>query len=628
MTEPVLRLGIDFGTSTTVAVLRRPDGRTQQLLFDGSPLLASAVLLGPDGRLHTGRDAAHLARSAPHRLEPNPKRRIDEPAVLLGDDEVTVGRLITAVLTRIAAEADRVAAAPVRAATLTHPVGWGPQRRATLVAAARRAGLTEVGLVAEPLAAAAAFTAVHGGALADGTHLLVFDLGAGTCDVSLLRRDPYGFEPVADDGRDDIGGLDVDAAIVTALQETFGQLWTDAASRLRLWDEVRSAKEMLSRASGTVVALPSLGREVPFGREQLEAIARPVLWPAVAMTAALLRTARVSPADVGGVFLVGGSSRIPLVATMLHETLGIAPVVAEQPELVVAEGALRLGATGPASDAWGLGGAEPAPEPTPEPAAGTGAEEPISGWRYGGVGPIGGGQPFPRQDGGAAPADVAAAARRRWWRAGLAAAAVVVLAFGVFAIYLSVRKPEGTGTAASPSAAGLRYDLAKTPDNLCPLIYFQEFMDLYDGKIDPDQPGRNLTGQLGSANCHSERIQLHGTARVELNGSISVRPDNEAARRDYQQVVAGTARVNDTPAPVDDLGDEAVVYQLKDSSQKASTEITIVLGVRQANLVWILRVRFIRTDKAGWDDGDRQMLCSRLVQASWVTLKNLATALT
>src|SRR5258706_3298534 len=98
MTAQRLRLGVDFGTSTTIAMLQRPDGRVQPLLFDGSPLLSSAVLLGPDGRLHTGRDAAHLARSAPERLEPNPKRRIDETSVLLGDAEVPVSDLVVAVV--------------------------------------------------------------------------------------------------------------------------------------------------------------------------------------------------------------------------------------------------------------------------------------------------------------------------------------------------------------------------------------------------------------------------------------------------------------------------------------------------------------------------------------------------
>jgi actin-like ATPase involved in cell morphogenesis len=352
------RLGVDFGTSTTIAMLRRPDGRVQPLLFDGSPLLSSAVLLGTDGRLHTGRDAAHLARSAPERLEPNPKRRVDDTRVLLGDTEVGVRDLVSAVLQRVATEAGRVAG-PVSAVTLTHPANWGTGRRSVLVEAARQAGFTDVDLVAEPVAAAtylASTSEARGAQLPPGACVVVYDLGAGTCDVTLLRRTQHGFEPVASDGLNDVGGLDVDATVVAFLEATYGTLWTDAATRRQVWEDVRSAKEMLSRASGTVVMIPALGKEVPLGREQLEGLARPVLRQTISMTRALLTEAAVPPSAVAGLFLVGGSSRIPLVATMLHESIGIAPVVAEQPELVVAEGSLHATGAPPAA-------APPAPVP-------------------------------------------------------------------------------------------------------------------------------------------------------------------------------------------------------------------------------------------------------------------------
>ncbi|MFF5233727.1 Hsp70 family protein [Dactylosporangium sp. NPDC000521] len=353
------RLGVDFGTSTTIAMLRRPDGRVQPLLFDGSPLLSSAVLLGPDGRLHTGRDAAHLARSAPERLEPNPKRRVDDTSVLLGDAEVGVRDLVAAVLQRVATEAARVAG-PVPAVTLTHPANWGAGRRAVLVDAARQVGFADVDLVGEPVAAATYLAATRGGELPVGACVVVYDLGAGTCDVTVLRRAPHGFEPVASDGLNDVGGLDVDATVVAFLEATYGTLWTDAAGRRQLWDDVRSAKEMLSRASGTVVMVPALRKEVPLGREQLEGLARPVLRQTVAMTRSLLTEAAVPASAIAGLFLVGGSSRIPLVATMLHESIGIAPIVAEQPELVVAEGALH--ATGAPTGAAPVSGMPATPD--------------------------------------------------------------------------------------------------------------------------------------------------------------------------------------------------------------------------------------------------------------------------
>src|SRR5919112_3308911 len=113
------RLGIDFGTSNTVAVLRWPDGRTRPLLFDGQPLLPSGVLLDEAGRLHVGRDAQRLAQADPARYEPNPKRRIDEPAVLLGDREVHTVDLLAAILAAVArAAVEAVGFLPT--AVLTH----------------------------------------------------------------------------------------------------------------------------------------------------------------------------------------------------------------------------------------------------------------------------------------------------------------------------------------------------------------------------------------------------------------------------------------------------------------------------------------------------------------------------
>ncbi len=106
-------LGIDFGTSNTVAVARWPDGRARPLLVDGSPLLPSAVYVEPDGQIIVGLDAVHSARLDPARFEPNPKRRIDDGSALLGDRELPVVDLIAAVLVRVADEWHR-AVGPVR----------------------------------------------------------------------------------------------------------------------------------------------------------------------------------------------------------------------------------------------------------------------------------------------------------------------------------------------------------------------------------------------------------------------------------------------------------------------------------------------------------------------------------
>ena len=162
MAHGPLRLGVDFGSSNTAAVLARGDGTgtPAPLVFDGSPLLPSAVFAAAGGTLLAGADAVHAARSAPEAFEPHPKRRIDEGTVLLGAAEVTVADLIAAVLARVAAEAWRVAGENPAAVVLTCPADWGTPRRAVLArAAAAVPGWPVPGLVPEPAAAAAWFAA-------------------------------------------------------------------------------------------------------------------------------------------------------------------------------------------------------------------------------------------------------------------------------------------------------------------------------------------------------------------------------------------------------------------------------------------------------------------------------------
>jgi hypothetical protein len=376
---PGFRLGVDFGTSHTVAVLRWPDGRAKPLLFGGSPLLPSAVFVDDAGRLVVGRDALDSGRLHPSRLEPNPKRRIDEGAVLLGDVEVRVEDLIGAVLRLVAAEARRVAGVPPAVVTLTCPAAWGSPRQRVLLAAAARAGLGEVRLVEEPVAAATYFAGVLGHAMTVGSAVVVYDIGAGTFDVSLVERTASGFRTRAVDGRPDLGGLDLDEVLLRRIGEVYGPVnpagWRDLTEpmtrhqrrqRQIFRDDVRAAKERLSRYPTADLHIPGLDRDAHLTRDEFEERARPLLAETVRLTAQVASHAGFPRERIAGVFLVGGASRIPLVGTLMHQGLGITPTAIEQPELVVAEGSLLVqsvvavtrapGAAGP-----GPAGAGPAP---------------------------------------------------------------------------------------------------------------------------------------------------------------------------------------------------------------------------------------------------------------------------
>jgi beta-lactam-binding protein with PASTA domain len=360
MVSTAFGLGVDFGTSSTVAMLRWPDGRVKPLLFEGSPLLPSAVFAPSQGPLVVGSDALHHGRFEPSQLEPNPKRLIDDEGLLLGDREVSVAELFAAVLRHVAAEAARVTGGVMPTTALAFPAGWGTVRRGALIDAAQAAGLGDVTLVPEPVAAADYFTRVLNRDVPLGQALVVYDLGAGTFDSSAVRRVESGFEVAAVDGLDDLGGLDLDAAIVKWLREGPAsgrdEQWArlenpttpdDRRQRRMLWDDVRIAKEMLSRAPAVLVRLPALELEIQLTRDEFEAAAQPLLARTVRTTGALIRYANLTQDDIAGLLLVGGASRVPLVATLLHRSLGIPPVATEQPELIVAEGALQSVAAAP-----------------------------------------------------------------------------------------------------------------------------------------------------------------------------------------------------------------------------------------------------------------------------------------
>lgn len=384
---PGFRLGVDYGTSNTVAALRRPDARTDLLLFDGSPLLPSGAFRAADGSLLTGRDAAYSARARPDRFEPAPKRCIDDGVVLIGDGEVPVVAVIGATLRRVRLEAEAAAGEPVTQLVLTYPASWGPRRRQVLAAACQEAGLPSPTLLPEPIAAAHYYATRAGAVARPGDRYLVYDLGAGTFDATVVQARDGGFVVQATGGLPDTGGLDIDATIMAYLSAVYAdrapEVWrsleqpADAAQRRlsrQLWDDIRAAKEILSRASATFLHIPGSDIEVPLGREQLDRIATPVLRRTVTYTQTLLRDATgggPAPTDVD-LLLVGGASRMPLVATLLHQQLGRAPHVVEQPELVVALGAVAAAAAEP-------GPTKPSPGTSPaatEPAAPRAARRP------------------------------------------------------------------------------------------------------------------------------------------------------------------------------------------------------------------------------------------------------------
>lgn len=364
-----LRVAVDFGTSSTCVAVSTRGEDPQVVVIDGQPLLRSAVYAAPDGTLFVGQEAERQAAVDPSRYEPHPKRRVDEGELLLGTRVLPVREAFRAVLSRAVSEARRFAGnAEVGLLVLTHPADWGVVRTRTLRQAA--AGLAqEVTLLPEPVAAAvfhtSTFAAQEGGDGAGNgcgapTALAVLDLGGGTVDVSVVQgagnpedEAAGGFWVLATKGDPGFGGADVDQALLEfigsrvadenkdawrALME--GRELADRRRRRVLRQDVRGAKETLSRHAYTDVPMPQPFADAHVTRQDLERLIAEPLGRAVALTSAAISEAGLRPEQLSGIFLVGGSSRIPMVGRLVHEQLGVVPTTLDQPETVVARGAM------------------------------------------------------------------------------------------------------------------------------------------------------------------------------------------------------------------------------------------------------------------------------------------------
>ncbi|GAA5106574.1 Hsp70 family protein [Haloechinothrix salitolerans] len=346
-------LGIDLGTTFTAAATWRDGHAEIASLGSKAAVIPSVVLLRDDEEVLTGEAANRRGLSEPQRVAREFKRRFgDTTPILLGgaphSPEALTAKLLRAVIDDVA---EREGEQPSRIC-VCHPANWGPYKRDLLDQVIRLANIDQpVRFTTEPEAAAACYA--HQQRVEVGSVVAVYDLGGGTFDATVLRKTPTGFEILgAPEGIERLGGIDFDAAVfhhvAQALDGALDDLDEDdpgvvnAVARLK--EECVEAKEALSSDTDTSipVLLPSLSTEVRLTRAELEAMVRPALYSSIEALRRALRSADVTPEQLHSVLLVGGSSRMPLVAQLVGAELGRPVAVDAHPKHAIAIGAAWL----------------------------------------------------------------------------------------------------------------------------------------------------------------------------------------------------------------------------------------------------------------------------------------------
>jgi hypothetical protein len=311
--------------------------------------MPSVVWLDPDGGWLAGSPALARAAAAPDRFERAVPRTAGEGTVLLGDRLVSVADALGALITQVLAVARAANGGDPLDVRITHPVHWHLPRCSVLEEAARSAGLDDVTLIPEPVAAA---TRLSKQQITVDQRVAILDIGGSAATATVLRKTPTGFAvtgtPVVSDR---LGGEQVDQLIIGHLGrgapgvhpdwhnllEPADERWRQAALDLRV--AVRMAKEQLSGRMAAQVALPALGLEVQLTRSELDPMLLPVADDAADLLTAATTAAGTEPSALAALYLIGGASRSPLIADRVWERLGVQPDLAGDPESVSVLGA-------------------------------------------------------------------------------------------------------------------------------------------------------------------------------------------------------------------------------------------------------------------------------------------------
>jgi molecular chaperone DnaK len=348
-----LHIGIDLGTTNSVITYLR-DGRPVPIAIDGDAIVPSVVYVDKAGGFRVGREARNLQLSEPERTIRSVKRKMGQDhRYPIDGRELSPAEISGAILSALKSGAEQALGQPISDVIVTVPAYFDDaQRRATLQAG-ELAKLNVLRLLNEPTSASLVYDQVgQAKEVSEPEIVVIYDLGGGTFDVSVLDVAGQIREVRSTNGNSALGGDDFDDRLLQVFLDDLKakhavdpredaramaklrRLAEETKIKLSLATEVEVREEFLTSVAGKPIHL-----ETTVTRRQLEDLIRPLLESTIELSRKAVEDAKIDVAQIGRVCLVGGSTRIPLVRSLLEEAFG-APIHEDvDPDLAVGLGA-------------------------------------------------------------------------------------------------------------------------------------------------------------------------------------------------------------------------------------------------------------------------------------------------
>ena len=340
-----MTVGIDLGTTySAVATL---DGYGRPVIVrngDGESLTPSAVYIGDNGQTLVGAEAKELLESGDMNVAIDFKRFMGDPdfAFFAAGRDYTATDLSALLLGKLRQDAEQTLGEPVTDAVITVPAYFGEEERQATLEAGRQAGLNVLRIINEPTAAAITFGLNRD----EDQKILVYDLGGGTFDVTILDISERAIRVVATGGDHRLGGRDWDDAILNWLTQQFYEefgddLYQSPETINDLTYQCEQLKKQLTQKESASVIVRYNGQRGKYEltRAGFETMTEHLMMATTAKTEEVLETAGLTWADLSGALLVGGSTRMPMIAQWVKQMSGKEPIRGVDVDQAVALGA-------------------------------------------------------------------------------------------------------------------------------------------------------------------------------------------------------------------------------------------------------------------------------------------------